>query len=164
MCTLLHTPKTLEIGKKSMPCLVQKLQGVWQIACLKRQFFLSFPFYKTQISYEKIMCVCFLFHWFSGENWMFLFSWHKGPQTSKELKRNMNDGTILFLTSLLIVLKETRNSSKFRPLDLEKKWKLNFEKCFVNYQWAHVWLSLLCYFTNLFLLRNVVWFSGVIGK
>ena len=74
MCTLLHTPKTLEIGKKSMPCLVQKLQGVWQIARLKRQFFLSFPFYKTQISYKKIMCVCFLFHWFSGENWMFLFS------------------------------------------------------------------------------------------
>ena len=27
---------------------------------------------------------------------MFLFSLHKGRQTSKELKRNMNDGTIEF--------------------------------------------------------------------
>ena len=39
------------------------------------------------------MCVYFLFHWFSGENCMFLFSLHKGWQTSKELKRNMNDRT-----------------------------------------------------------------------
>ena len=31
------------------------------------------------------MYVYFLFHWFSG-------------QTSKELKRNMNDGTSVFLT------------------------------------------------------------------
>ena len=46
-------------------------------------------------------CVYFLFHWFSGENCMFLFSLHKGGQTSKELKRNMNggtrDGTIILL-------------------------------------------------------------------
>ena len=34
---------------------------------------------------------------------MFLLSLHKGRQTSKELKRNMNDGTIVFLVSLLIV-------------------------------------------------------------
>ena len=46
-----------------------------------------------------------LFHWFSGEDFiMFLFSLLKGWQTLKELKRNMNDGTVLFLTSLLIVL------------------------------------------------------------
>ena len=49
------------------------------------------------------MCVYFLFHWFSGENCMFLLSLHKGRQTSKELKRNMNDGTIVFLMTLLIV-------------------------------------------------------------
>ena len=35
---------------------------------------------------------------------MFLFSLHKGQQASKELKKNMNDGTIIFLMSLLIVL------------------------------------------------------------
>ena len=56
----------------------------------------SFTFYKTQRSYKKIMCVYFLLHWFSGENFMFLLSLHKGRQTSKELKRNMNDGTIVF--------------------------------------------------------------------
>ena len=35
------------------------------------------------------MCIYFLFHWFSDENCMFLFSLHKGQQTSKELKQNM---------------------------------------------------------------------------
>ena len=39
------------------------------------------------------MCAYFLFHWFSGESCMFLFSLHKGRPTLKELKRNMNDGT-----------------------------------------------------------------------
>ena len=47
------------------------------------------------------MCL-FLFHWFSGENCMFLLSLHKGRQTSKELKRNMNGETIIFM-SLLVV-------------------------------------------------------------
>ena len=46
------------------------------------------------------MCVYFLFHWFSGENCMLLFSLHKGRQTAKELKRNINDETIVFLMSL----------------------------------------------------------------
>ena len=49
------------------------------------------------------MCVYFLFHWFSGENCMFLLSLHKERQTSKELKRNMNGVTIVFLMSLFIV-------------------------------------------------------------
>ena len=66
--------------------------------------FLSFTFYKTQRSYEKIMCVYFLFHWLSGENCMLLFSLHNRWQTWKYLKRNMNDGTTAFQTSLLIAL------------------------------------------------------------
>ena len=49
------------------------------------------------------MCVYFLFHWFSGENCMLLLSLYKGRQNSKELKRNMNLGTIVFLMYLLIV-------------------------------------------------------------
>ena len=49
------------------------------------------------------MGVYFLLHWFSGENCMFLRSLRKGRQTSKELKKNMNDGTIVLLMSLLIV-------------------------------------------------------------
>ena len=47
---------------------LRKLPGVRQIARLKQQSFLSFPFYQTQRSYEKIMCICLLFYWFSGEN------------------------------------------------------------------------------------------------
>ena len=34
---------------------------------------------------------------------VFLFSLHKGRQTSKEFKKNMNDGTIVDLVSLLII-------------------------------------------------------------
>ena len=46
-----------------------------------------------------------LFYWFSGENCIiFLFSLHKEQQISKELKRNMNHGTIVLLTSLLNTL------------------------------------------------------------
>ena len=60
----LHLPLHIrDVKKKSTPYLVlfKKLQGVQQIACLKQQCFLSFTFYKTQRSYEKIMCVYFLF-------------------------------------------------------------------------------------------------------
>ena len=62
-----------------------------KIARLKQQRFLSFTFYKTQRSYEKIMCIyliiCLLFHWFSGENCIiFIFSLHKGRQTSTDQK------------------------------------------------------------------------------
>ena len=38
------------------------------MARLKQQSFLFFSFYQTQRSYEKIMCICLLFYWFSGEN------------------------------------------------------------------------------------------------
>ena len=89
--------------KKSTPCLIKKLQGVRQIARLKQQCLLSFSFYKTQSSYKKIMCLFFNFIGLVVKI-MFLFSLHKGQQASKELKKNMNDGTIIFLTTLLIVL------------------------------------------------------------
>ena len=68
-----------------------------QITPLKH--FSSFTFYKTQRPHKKIMCVYFLFHWFSSENFIYVLrSLRKGQQTSKELKRN-ND--IVFLMSLL---------------------------------------------------------------
>ena len=101
--TLLHTPKTLETCKKLRLVWFKKLQGVRQIARLKRQRFSAFTSYKTQRSYEESMGVYFLLHWFSGENCMFLRFLRKGRQTSKELKRNMNDGTVVLLMSLLIV-------------------------------------------------------------
>ena len=46
-------------GKKSMLCLIRKIQCVRQIARLKQQLSLSFTFYKTQRSYEKIICICY---------------------------------------------------------------------------------------------------------
>ena len=58
--------------KKACVVWLKKLQGVQQTAPLQQQGFSSFTFYKTQRSYEKIMCVYFLFHWFSGENCLFL--------------------------------------------------------------------------------------------
>ena len=52
----LDTPKTLETwGKKARLFSFKKLQGVRQIARLKQQRFLSFTFYITQRSYEKII-------------------------------------------------------------------------------------------------------------
>ena len=39
-----------------------KKRGVWQIARLKQQRFLSFIFCETPRSYEKIMCIYLLFH------------------------------------------------------------------------------------------------------
>ena len=83
----LHTPKTIKTCKNKYVLFDSK--------SLKQRFS-SFTFYKKQRSYKKIMCVYFLFHWFSGENCMFSHSLRKGWQTSKELKRNMNDGTIIF--------------------------------------------------------------------
>ena len=80
-----------------------------QIARLKKQRFLSFT-KNTKILLEN--CVYFLFHWFSGENSMFLLSLHKGRQTSKELKkRNINHGTIVFLMSLFIIFFITKRDS-----------------------------------------------------
>ena len=79
-------------------CLCTRLKQQQQIPRLKQQRFLSFTFYITQRSSEKIMCIYLLLHWFSGENCIiFTFSLQKG-----QLKRNMNDGTIISLTSLLI--------------------------------------------------------------
>ena len=101
---ILQNISELLLLKRYMITWFKKLQGMRQIVHLKQTCFLSFTFYKTQRSYKKIMYVYFLFYWFNGENCMFLFSSHKGQQTSKELKRKMNDGTIVFLASLLIVL------------------------------------------------------------
>ena len=60
-----------------------------------------FHFLYTQRSYEKTICIYFIG---SVVSIIFLFALHKERQTSKELKRNMNDGTIVFLTPLHIVL------------------------------------------------------------
>ena len=98
--------------KKARLVWLKRLQGVWQIARLKQQRFLSFTFYKTQRSYEKIICIDLLFHWFSGENCMiYIYFTQRTTNFDRLKKRNMNDGTIVFLTSLLITLAiVTRNN------------------------------------------------------
>ena len=65
LCTRLKCQRR---ATKSTPCLIKKVQGVRQIARLKQQRCLSFTFYVTQRSYEKIMCIYLLFDWFSGGN------------------------------------------------------------------------------------------------
>ena len=76
--TTAHAYNIREVQKKACIVWFKKLQGVQQIACLKQQCFLSFTFYITQRSSEKIMCIYFSFHYFSGENCIiFLFSLHK---------------------------------------------------------------------------------------
>ena len=76
-----------------------------QIAPLKQQRFLSFTFYKTQKSYEKIMRTYLLFHWFKDESYdIYIFFFTQRATDFDRLKTNMNDGTIVFLTSLLIAL------------------------------------------------------------
>ena len=84
--TPMHTSKILgRCKKKAHLVWLKKLQGVRKIARLKQQRFLSFTLYKTHRSYEKIMCIYLLFHWFSGENCIiFTFSLHKGRQTSTD--------------------------------------------------------------------------------
>ena len=57
-----------------------------QIARLKNNiFYLSLSMKHKDLT--RKLCVYFLIHWFSGEDCMFLFSLHKGRQTSKELKK-----------------------------------------------------------------------------
>ena len=101
--TPLHTSKT-DVLKKACLVWLKRLQGVRQIAHLKQQRFLSFTLYKTQRSYEKIMCIYLLFHWFSGDNYIYISFTQRTADFDRLKKRNMNDGTIVFLKSLLVTL------------------------------------------------------------
>ena len=100
MCNL-HMPKTLQTCKKSMLCLIKKASRCAADCTSKTTTPFIFHFlYKTKIELENNV-----FHWFSNENCIIsLFSLHKKQQTLKELKGDMNDETIVFMTSLLIVL------------------------------------------------------------
>ena len=65
---------------------------------------------------------------------MFLFSLHKGRQTSKELKRNINDRSIVFLARFSNVFTYRLNLknvvSLFFQLYLLNKALLFLKKCF----------------------------------
>ena len=67
-CAYLYTClKHYRHAKKSIPTLIQKASRCAADRTSKTTTLFSFTFYKTQRSYKKIMCIYFLFHWFSGE-------------------------------------------------------------------------------------------------
>ena len=120
--TPLHTPKTLETcKKKSTPCLIQKASSCAADRTSKTTVFFIFHFLNTQRSYEKIICLFFISLVQRWKLHVFFFL-PKGRQTSNELERNMNEGTIVYLTSLLIVL----------------TWKKLFFFFFFDTRWFHV--------------------------
>ena len=87
-CTRFYTClKIRDVWKKTLSSLIQKASRCAADCTSKIATLFSFTFYITQRSYEKTMCIYFLFNWFSDENCIiFLFSLHKEQQTSKELK------------------------------------------------------------------------------
>ena len=100
----LHMSKILETGKKkSTPCLIKKASRCMADRMPKiTVFYLSLSI--KHIYLVRKLCV-FIFYFIDlVVKILFLFSLHKGRQTSKKLNWNMNNGTIIFLTPLLIVL------------------------------------------------------------
>ena len=101
-CTPLRTPKTIETCKKSTPCLIKKASRCAADRTSKTTtFFISQFLWNTKILQKNH--VYLLFHWFSGENCIYIFFTQRTTDFDKS-KRNMNDGTIFFLTSLFSVL------------------------------------------------------------
>ena len=98
-CTPLHMPKT-ELSKKNIPCLVQKASRCAADCTSKTSVFYLWLSLNTKILEKNHVCLFFI----SLVKIMFLCSLHKGWQSSKEFKRNINDGTIIFLTSVLTIL------------------------------------------------------------
>ena len=98
-CTPLHMPKT-ELCKKNIPCLVQKASRCAADCTSKTSVFYLWLSLNTKILEKNHVCLFLI----SLVKIMFLCSLHKGWQSSKEFKRNINDGTIIFLTSVLTIL------------------------------------------------------------
>ena len=103
MCMPQHMHKMLDVLKKACLVWLKKGQGVWQIARLKQRF-LSFFYYIAQRSYKKIvyLFVIWLVQWWKLYCIYILFT--QRTIDFHRLKRNINDGTIVFLTSLLVAL------------------------------------------------------------
>ena len=101
-----HTKNIRDVQKKSMPCLIQRASRCAAVCMSKTTTVFIFHFlYNRKILRENDVFIYFLFRWFSSENCIILlFSSNKEWQTLKELKRKINDWTIVFLMSLLIVL------------------------------------------------------------
>ena len=95
-------------GHTKEACLVwlKKLQSVQQIKHLKQQRFLYFNFYKTQRSYEKNLVYLFIILLVQWWKLCYICIFFTQRMTDFDrLKRNMNDGTTVFLMSCPLNLK-----------------------------------------------------------
>ena len=72
-------------ARKSMPCLIKKASRCAADRMSITAKFFIFPFYQTQRSYEKIVCICLLFYWFSGE---------EGIIRSSHPRRSIKEGVL----------------------------------------------------------------------
>ena len=98
--TTAHAYNIREVQK--MHCLIQKASRCAADCMSKTIMLFIFHFlYNTKIFGENHVYLFFisLFQWWKLHYIFIFFTYIK-----KELKRNMNDGTIIFLTSLLIIL------------------------------------------------------------
>ena len=83
-----HAWDTRDVQKKPRLVWVKNLQGVRQIARLKQQrFYLSLSIKHKDLTRKS--CVFIFYFIGSVGKILFLFTLHKGRQTSKELKRNV---------------------------------------------------------------------------
>ena len=103
-CTPLRTPKTIETCKKSTPCLIKKASRCAADRTSKTTFFIFHFLYNTKILRENhvYLFVIWLVQWWKLY-YIYIFFTQRTTDFDR-LKRNMNDGTIVFLTSLLIFL------------------------------------------------------------
>ena len=124
--------------KKTRLVWLKKLWGMQQITRLKQQSFLSFPFYQTQRSYEKIICICLLFYWFIGENGIIRSSHLRhSKNVVKFTGKHLCQGVFLItlqvlMTSLLIPLTCTNLSLFFLMQDNVSLNKEFIFKCFYH--------------------------------
>ena len=100
-----NTPKTLDMCKKSTPCLIQKASRCVSDHTSKTTMLFIFHFlYNTKILRENHAYLFFisLVQWWKLY-YIFIF-FTKRTTDFNRIKRNMNDETIVFLTSLLIIV------------------------------------------------------------
>ena len=118
-----------------------------QIPHLKQQHFLSSTFYKIQISYKKIICLCYSI----GSVTKIVLRLHflqKWMRDFNKLKRNMNDVIIVFLMSCFSFLSAIqsfiiwvtwtlcRKFILFRSKAPEVFFKVNLQ----TWKW-HIWMG-----------------------
>ena len=98
----LHTPKTLETCKKSMPCLIKKASRCvidW-MSKTKNVVYLSLSIKHKDLTRKSCVFICY----FIGSVVKIALHKTKDMTDFDRLKRNMYDGIVVFLASLLILL------------------------------------------------------------